>query len=206
MISRHPRAAAALEALTPGGSKRRGRPGLRPCESSLRADRATHLPMISAPFADFTWRHARKLAAQAGRDDSNQTEVAQVLAPRTAARSSTELGTSSPTARPSPRPPRKSRGRAAGLLRVPVRALGAPADDEPSRLSPRSGTGPRSPRAARGPSAGDGVQALQSAQDRWRAVNGPTSSHWSVPEPPSSTAYSSSGPVRKTRKKQPKRS
>ena len=39
----------------------------------------THLPMISAPFADFTWRHARKLAAQAGRDDTNQTEVAQVL-------------------------------------------------------------------------------------------------------------------------------
>ena len=39
----------------------------------------THLPMISAPFADFTWRHARKLAAQAGRDDTNQTEVARVL-------------------------------------------------------------------------------------------------------------------------------
>ena len=39
----------------------------------------THLPMISAPFADFTWRHARKLAAQVGRDDTNQTEVARVL-------------------------------------------------------------------------------------------------------------------------------
>jgi hypothetical protein len=39
----------------------------------------THLPMTSAPFADFTWRHARKLAAQAGRDDTNQTEVARVL-------------------------------------------------------------------------------------------------------------------------------
>ena len=39
----------------------------------------THLPMISAPFADFTWRHARKLAAQAGRDDTNETEVARVL-------------------------------------------------------------------------------------------------------------------------------
>ena len=39
----------------------------------------THLPMISAPFADFTWRHARKLAAQAGRDDTTQTEVARVL-------------------------------------------------------------------------------------------------------------------------------
>jgi transposase InsO family protein len=39
----------------------------------------THLPMISAPFADFTWRHARRLATQAGRDDTNETEVARVL-------------------------------------------------------------------------------------------------------------------------------
>ena len=39
----------------------------------------THLPMISAPFADFTWRHARRLAAQAGRDDTSETEVAGVL-------------------------------------------------------------------------------------------------------------------------------
>lgn len=39
----------------------------------------THLPMVAAPFADFTWRHARRLAAQAGRDDSNETEVARVL-------------------------------------------------------------------------------------------------------------------------------
>jgi transposase InsO family protein len=39
----------------------------------------THLPMISAPFADFTWRHARRLAAQAGLDDTNETDVARVL-------------------------------------------------------------------------------------------------------------------------------
>lgn len=39
----------------------------------------THLPMVAAPFADFTWRHARRLAAQAGRDDTNETEVARVL-------------------------------------------------------------------------------------------------------------------------------
>jgi putative transposase len=39
----------------------------------------THLPMISAPFADFTWRHARRLTAQAGRDDTSETEVARVL-------------------------------------------------------------------------------------------------------------------------------
>jgi len=35
--------------------------------------------MVAAPFADFTWRHARKLAAQAGRDDTSETEVARVL-------------------------------------------------------------------------------------------------------------------------------
>ena len=39
----------------------------------------TCLPMISAPFADFTWRHARRLTAQAGRDDTSETEVARVL-------------------------------------------------------------------------------------------------------------------------------
>jgi transposase InsO family protein len=39
----------------------------------------THLPMISAPFAEFTWRHARRLAAEKGQDDTNETEVARVL-------------------------------------------------------------------------------------------------------------------------------
>lgn len=39
----------------------------------------THLPMVSAPFAEFTWRHARKLAAARGVDDTNETEVAKVL-------------------------------------------------------------------------------------------------------------------------------
>lgn len=39
----------------------------------------THLPMVRAPFAEFTWRHARRLAAQKGVDDSNETEVAKVL-------------------------------------------------------------------------------------------------------------------------------
>jgi Mu transposase, C-terminal len=39
----------------------------------------THLPMVTAPFADFTWRHARRLAVEAGRDDTNETEVARVL-------------------------------------------------------------------------------------------------------------------------------
>ena len=39
----------------------------------------THLPMVGAPFADFTWRHARKLAAARGLPDDNETEVARVL-------------------------------------------------------------------------------------------------------------------------------
>jgi hypothetical protein len=40
----------------------------------------THLPMVAQPFADFTWRHARKIAAQRGVDDANETAVALVLA------------------------------------------------------------------------------------------------------------------------------
>jgi putative transposase len=39
----------------------------------------THLPMVAAPFAEFTWRYARRLAAEKGRDDTNETEVARVL-------------------------------------------------------------------------------------------------------------------------------
>ena len=39
----------------------------------------THLPMVSAPFADFTWRHARQLAAARGLDHADQAQVARVL-------------------------------------------------------------------------------------------------------------------------------
>jgi putative transposase len=39
----------------------------------------THLPMVSAPFADFTWRHARRLAAARGLDPADQAAVARVL-------------------------------------------------------------------------------------------------------------------------------
>ncbi len=39
----------------------------------------THLPMVSAPFAEFTWRQARRLAAEKGKDNTNETEVARVL-------------------------------------------------------------------------------------------------------------------------------
>ncbi|MFF3642050.1 Mu transposase C-terminal domain-containing protein [Streptomyces sp. NPDC002564] len=37
------------------------------------------LPLINAPFADFTWQHARRLAVEAGLDDTNEEVVARVL-------------------------------------------------------------------------------------------------------------------------------
>jgi len=39
----------------------------------------THLPMVGAPFADFTWRAARQLVAQRGGDDTNETAIARAL-------------------------------------------------------------------------------------------------------------------------------
>lgn len=36
--------------------------------------------MVTQPFADFTWRHARRIAAERGVDDANETAVAVVLA------------------------------------------------------------------------------------------------------------------------------
>ncbi|ONI90876.1 integrase [Saccharothrix sp. ALI-22-I] len=38
----------------------------------------THRSMITAPFADFTWRHARRLTAESGRDVT-ETEIARAL-------------------------------------------------------------------------------------------------------------------------------
>jgi hypothetical protein len=39
----------------------------------------THHAMVAQPFADFTWRHARRIAAARGLDDTNETAVAAVL-------------------------------------------------------------------------------------------------------------------------------
>jgi Mu transposase, C-terminal len=39
----------------------------------------TQLPMVSAPFADFTWRYAREIVAARGQDDTDQAAVARVL-------------------------------------------------------------------------------------------------------------------------------
>jgi hypothetical protein len=40
----------------------------------------THQSVVSQPFADFTWRASRKIAAQRGVDDTNEMAVAVILA------------------------------------------------------------------------------------------------------------------------------
>ena len=40
----------------------------------------TQFALVRQPFADFTWRHARRIVAQRGADDSNEAVVALVLA------------------------------------------------------------------------------------------------------------------------------
>lgn len=83
----------------------------------------THLPMVAAPFADFTWRHARRLTAQAGRDDSNETEVARVL---------DELLTRAGAGPPAGPPMDKASARIAARTRVAAAAHRRPPVDEPS--------------------------------------------------------------------------
>ena len=77
-----------------------------------------------------------------------------------------------------------------------------------NRLSPRSGTGPRSPR---GQGRGRPGWRWRSSSSSRRKTAGapsthPTSSPWSVPERPSSTANWSKGPARTPSRKPPKRS
>lgn len=40
----------------------------------------TQLPMVAAPFADFTWRYARQILAARSQDDTDQTAIARILA------------------------------------------------------------------------------------------------------------------------------
>ncbi|MFD6161477.1 Mu transposase C-terminal domain-containing protein [Nocardia sp. NPDC060256] len=40
----------------------------------------THLPMVTSPFADFTWRHARRLADTVRTGEATETETARALA------------------------------------------------------------------------------------------------------------------------------
>ncbi|MEV6256823.1 Mu transposase C-terminal domain-containing protein [Nocardia sp. NPDC051929] len=39
----------------------------------------THKPMVTGPFADFTWREARRLVAERGADDTDETNIARAL-------------------------------------------------------------------------------------------------------------------------------
>jgi transposase InsO family protein len=39
----------------------------------------THRAMVTGPFADFTWQHARRLTVEAGLDSTHETDVARVL-------------------------------------------------------------------------------------------------------------------------------
>ncbi len=39
-----------------------------------------HLPMVQAPFADFTWRHARQILTERSCDNTDETAIARVLA------------------------------------------------------------------------------------------------------------------------------
>ena len=97
----------------------------------------THLPMISAPFADFTWRHARKLAAQAGRDDTNETEVARVL---------DELLTRAQAGPPAD----KATARVAARTRVAAAAHRPPPREEPAAADSDSDDDARRRAAGRG--------------------------------------------------------
>lgn len=74
----------------------------------------THRAMVSAPFADFTWRHARRLAEQAGRETGHEvteTAIARALdtlltrAEHGPDRLGARVAARTRTATPTPRPP-----------------------------------------------------------------------------------------------------
>jgi len=82
----------------------------------------THLPMVAAPFADFTWRHARRLTAQAGRDDTSEAEVARVL---------DELLTRAQAGPPAAKDKDKASARIAARTRVAAAAHRPPVPEDP---------------------------------------------------------------------------
>lgn len=74
----------------------------------------THRAMVAAPFADFTWRHARRLAEQAGREtgrEVTETAIARALdalltrAEHGPDRLGARVAARTRTAAPTPRPP-----------------------------------------------------------------------------------------------------
>jgi hypothetical protein len=115
-----------------------------------------------------------------------------------------------PTARSSQgrREDHRRRGRAAGFLRLPRRALGAPAHDQPDRIHLRHRAAPDQDH--------QGARAREPPAWRWHSSSSKprktagapsthlTSSPWSAPGRPSSTAGSSNDPARTPNRKPPK--
>jgi hypothetical protein len=100
----------------------------------------THMAMVGQPFADFTWRHARTIAAERGIDDANETAVAAVLAALLR-----EAGQGPPATR-------RAIARTRAVAALPARpARGGPATraDEASPGRPGSRAGPRPGRRPR---------------------------------------------------------
>ncbi|MFJ4843719.1 Mu transposase C-terminal domain-containing protein [Streptomyces sp. NPDC088746] len=85
-----------------------------------------HLPLVAAPFAEFTWAHARRLAAEAGLDDTNEVAVARVL---DALLTRAEHGPDRQSARV------LGRTRAAAALPAPSAAPAIESDPEPEQES-----------------------------------------------------------------------
>jgi len=119
----------------------------------------THLSMVTQPFADFTWRHARRIAAERGVDDANETAVAVVLAAllRRAQQgpgSQRALGRARATAGLPAHLPR-------ALLPAPpgAPAESGPADEDPDPRPPphADGAGPDEPRELTGAVVGFGL-------------------------------------------------
>jgi transposase InsO family protein len=108
----------------------------------------THLPMVSAPFAEFTWRQARRLTAEKGKDNTNETEVARVL---------DDLLT-----RAQAGPADKRASRVAARTRVAAAAHRPPPREEPA--PPPGGDGDGRPRATVIPF---GVFDADAESDNW---------------------------------------
>jgi putative transposase len=95
----------------------------------------THRPMVTGPFADFTWQHARRLAAEAGLDNTDETDVAHVLDDLlTRAQAGPADATNGSSRAPRSRPPRTSR------------PLGSPPPQQANQIPPLTPTTSGSPR------------------------------------------------------------
>jgi hypothetical protein len=114
---------------------------------------------VTQPFADFSWRHARRIAAERGVDDANETAVAVVLA---ALLRRAQQGPGS----------QRALGRARATAGLPAHltqallpappgapAESGPADEDPDPLSarPAGGAGPDEPEELTGAVVGFGL-------------------------------------------------